>query len=536
MVNGVAEGRSLVLRLIRVAGLALALVAPVAAFAQTGAVFDPAAPRRGPLPTRLPGQAAPPPVRPAYPIQAQPAPPRVPAPVPVQARPAPLVPGVADPTTLRPDQIAVLIRALQDAPSHGFEPGAFPIPTTGIGQQRQLTATVLAYARAVRSGRLQASGFRSDWGMRPAAYDPTLEFQNALRQDRLAEWLAGLPPPYVGYETLQDGLRNYRAMQDRGGWAPVPAGKVLKVGVTDPRVAALRARLAAEDSATPAATLGAEPVFDEPLAEAVRRAQRRFGLAPTGQVGGPTLAALNTPVATRIGQIVANMERWRWLPRELPGDRIQVNIAAAVLTVFNADAPTMSMRAVTGRPGDETPMLMSTIDSIVLNPPWNVPAGIAAKELWPKGQAYLARNGFKAIPTGGGTYRLQQQAGPQSALGRVKFDFPNPYAVYLHDTPSQARFDSFSRLASHGCVRVQRPVELAKAVLAGDPVWTPETIDATIAGGETVRAPLSRPIAVYLLYWTAYMGVDGQMNFRDDPYGWDALLLQRIAAGGSRQA
>ncbi len=196
----------------------------------------------------------------------------------------------------------------------------------------------------------------------------------------------------------------------------------------------------------------------------------------------------------------------------------------------------MSMRAVTGRPGDETPMLMSTIDSIVLNPPWNVPAGIAAKELWPKGQAYLARNGFKAIPTGGGTYRLQQQAGPQSALGRVKFDFPNPYAVYLHDTPSQARFDSFSRLASHGCVRVQRPVELAKAVLAGDPVWTPETIDATIAGGETVRAPLSRPIAVYLLYWTAYMGVDGQMNFRDDPYGWDALLLQRIAAGGSRQA
>jgi len=118
----------------------------------------------------------------------------------------------------------------------------------------------------------------------------------------------------------------------------------------------------------------------------------------------------------------------------------------------------------------------------------------------------------------------------------VKFDFANPYGVYLHDTPSRAKFASFSRLASHGCVRLEKPGELAHAIFAGDPVWTPEVIDATIAAGKTVRASLKVPIAVFLLYWTAYVTPDGQVNFRDDPYGWDRVLVQRIAAGASGSA
>jgi murein L,D-transpeptidase YcbB/YkuD len=181
------------------------------------------------------------------------------------------------------------------------------------------------------------------------------------------------------------------------------------------------------------------------------------------------------------------------------------------------------MRAVTGRPGDKTPMLQSVVHSVVFNPPWNVPASIAANELYPKGAAYLARNGFVRVPGG-----LQQKAGPASALGRVKFDFDNPYAVYLHDTPAKGLFDRYGRLASHGCVRLERAVVLARAVLAGDRTWTGEAIDQAIASGQTVRAPLSRPVSVMLLYWTAYGGVDGQMNFRDDPYGWDRELLRHI--------
>ncbi|MDI1366177.1 MAG: L,D-transpeptidase family protein, partial [bacterium] len=336
--------------------------------------------------------------------------------------------------------------------------------------------------------------------------------------------------PYTGYQTLRRGLATYREIAARGGWTPVPAGPSLKLGSTDPRVVALEARLAAED---PTVAVDGVAVFDDGLAQALMRAQKRFGLNPDGVLGAATLDALNTPVEQRLDQIVANMERWRWLPQVLPADRIQVNIAAAVLSMFHHDSPILTMRAVTGRPGDETPMLQSQIQSIVLNPPWNVPSSIASKELWPKERAnpgYLARNDFIVIPTGDGGSRLQQKAGPKAALGLIKFDFANPYGVYLHDTPSRARFSSFSRLASHGCVRVERPVDLARAVMEGDSVWTPQAIDDAIASGKTVRATLPQQIAVYLLYWTAYVTPDGQVNFRDDPYGWDRILVQRIDA------
>jgi murein L,D-transpeptidase YcbB/YkuD len=327
--------------------------------------------------------------------------------------------------------------------------------------------------------------------------------------------------------------------------SPLAAGPDLNLGAVGPAVEALRARLAAEDPATPATvarvtapagpppatpdpTIG-QPLFDAPLGEAVKRAQKRMGLEPSGTVGAATRAALNLSVERRIDQIVANMERWRWLPPVLPEDRVQVNVAAGVLALYKGDEVTMTMRAVTGKPnGGETPLLSSEIHSIVLNPPWNVPAGIAARELLPKGRAYLASAGFRILPGGG----LQQAPGPGSALGLIKFDFQNPYAVYLHDTPSKGGFARYTRLASHGCVRLEKPLALARAIMAGDPVWTPEQIDETIAGGKTTRAQVANPVAVYLLYWTAFPTAGGQMNFRQDPYGWDTLLIQRIAAQG----
>ena len=253
-----------------------------------------------------------------------------------------------------------------------------------------------------------------------------------------------------------------------------------------------------------------------------------------------TLAALNVPIAVRIDQINANMERWRWLPPVLPSDRIQVNIAAAVLTLFKNDQPFLSMKAVTGRPGDETPMLQSQIFSIVFNPPWNVPPEIATKELWPKERAhpgYLAKHDFRVVDSGNGAVRLQQRAGSQAALGHVKFDFNSRYGVYLHDTPSHGTFAKYTRQESHGCVRLERPVVLAKVLMQGDPVWTPDMIDQTIAQGDnTVRTPIPTPIAVFLLYWTAFVGADGAANFRADPYGWDTVLMQRIAAAANRSA
>ncbi|MET0308447.1 MAG: L,D-transpeptidase family protein [Sphingomonas sp.] len=434
--------------------------------------------------------------------------------------PAPIIPT----PVLSAAQAAQLAKLLADA---GYAQGLrhdgapAPLPTDNAG----LVRAALDYARAVHSGRLDTSDFQEDWGLRPAAYDPMPGFADAVKRDRIAAWLRSLPPPYSGYDDLQAGLTRYRTIEANGGWTKLAAGPDMGIGATGPRVAALRKRLAAEDAEV--ATTGDK--FDKPLQEAVVRAQKRYGLNPTGVVSTGTLGALNVPVGDRVRQIMANMERWRWLPQELPAKRIQVNIADARLAVFEGDQPIASMKAVTGRPGNETPMLQSRIHSIVLNPPWNVPAGIAAKELWPKGDAYLKRNGYRIIGTGP-TRRLQQESGPRSALGRYKFDFANPYAVYLHDTPAQAAFSSFSRLASHGCVRLEKPGPLAELLLRNDPAWQPDAIAAAVADGKTLRVPLQEQdqVAVYLLYWTAFAKPDGTMSFRADPYGWDGTLAAKV--------
>ena len=459
-----------------------------------------------------------------------------------QARQAQYLPAAPPQVQLSADQVQLLQQALNLADTHGFEPGEFAPPpgTEGLlrssdagarqAGQAQLTAAVLRYAKAVHVGRLPDAAFLNDWGLRPAPYDPAADFARAVSQDQLKTWLDSLPPPYTGYDSLRQGLVAYREIAARGGWPLVPAGPLLKPGVTDDRVIALRTRLAAED---PMVQPAGGPDYDDALAQAVARAQKRYGLMDDGIVNAATLAALNVPVGRRIDQILANMERWRWLPPVLPTDRVQVNIAAAILSVFHADTPVMSMRAVTGRPGDETPMLQSRIESIVFNPPWNVPSTIAAKELWPKQRAnpgYFAAHDFVVVPTGDGGTRLQQRAGSMSALGKVKFDFANPYGVYLHDTPSRGLFSRYGRLASHGCVRLQKPLELAKLLLQGDPTWTPDVIDSSIAAGKTVRAPLAQSIAVYLFYWTAYVGPDGAVNFREDPYGWDGVMADKLKA------
>ncbi|UZK66593.1 L,D-transpeptidase family protein [Sphingomonas sp. M1-B02] len=425
---------------------------------------------------------------------------------------------------LNPAQAAQLSQLIAESGfAQGLRHGATAAPRPQDNDA--IVRAALDYARAVHSGRLDSSDFQADWGLRPMAYDPLPAFADAVKRDRVAAWIRSLPPPYSGYDALQKGLVAYRAIETAGGWKAIPAGPDMGVGASGARVLALRQRLAVEDRDVVAT--GSK--FDAELKEAVVRAQRRYGLNPTGLVSTGTLAALNVPAADRVRQIMANMERWRWLPAELPAKRIQVNIAAAVLTVFEGDAPIASMKAVTGRPGNETPMLQSRIHSVVLNPPWNVPTSIATKELWPKGAAALARQGYKIIGTGPGR-RLQQQPGPKSALGLYKFDFDNPYAVYLHDTPSQSTFASFSRLASHGCVRFEKPGPLARLLLRNDPAWQPEQIDTALAKGKTLRVSLQPQdqVQVYLLYWTAFASANGEMSFRADPYGWDKTLAAKI--------
>lgn len=235
------------------------------------------------------------------------------------------------------------------------------------------------------------------------------------------------------------------------------------------------------------------------------------------------MAARDGGRAAEASTLRANLERVRWLPREVDPTRVDVNIASATMTYFVDGQPQISMRTASGKPGDETPILTSSIDHIVLNPPWNVPDGIADKELRPKGGAYLAANNFVTKDDG----RLMQKPGPDSALGLVKFDFDNPYAVYLHDTPSKAAFSRDARAVSHGCVRLERAMDLAGVLLATRAGWTAEQMGEALAKGETKTVKLDKPVAVRLLYLTAVP--DGQtIAYLPDVYGWDAQVLERM--------
>ena len=258
---------------------------------------------------------------------------------------------------------------------------------------------------------------------------------------------------------------------------------------------------------------------DQDLTDALRAYQAHHSLEKTGVLDEATVERLNAPVTNRATKLRVNMERLRWLPRPEPDTRIDVNIASAELTYFRDGEPETHMLAVSGKLGDETPMLSSAITSIVLNPPWYVPTDIARREILPKGAAYMRARHF--VWRSG---RLIQQAGPKAALGRVKFDFPNPYAVYLHDTPSKASFSLAQRTASHGCVRLQHPVELARLVAAEEPGLSAGRVDEALASGRTVRLKLDRPLPVRLLYLTAEPKAGGVV-YLPDVYGWDARLL-----------
>jgi murein L,D-transpeptidase YcbB/YkuD len=447
----------------------------------------------------------------------------------VQAAPAPVI-------QLTPAQVETALKALRAADLHGLKPKDYlPADEANAAEVAQ---GLLRYARDVKIGRLAPGEFPELWAIRPPPYDPAPELAKAAAEDRLQPWLDGLAPRYAGYVALKRGLVRYREIAQAGGWGTIPQGGPMGLGSTDPRVSALRQRLAVEDPQTQAT---GSATFDQALQDAVVRAQKRYGLKPDGVVGNGTLAYLNQPIGQRVLQIIANMERWRWLPATMPSTRVQVNSGAAIVTLFRDDKPVLSMKAVSGKPGDETPMLMSSIHSVVINPPWNVPARIAREELWPKERAnpgYLASHGYRVIKVEGAEPRLQQRSGDDSALGRFKFDFDNPFAVYLHDTPSKGGFDLYARQASHGCVRIEKPRKLAEALLAADPAWADSVAFDTALGdgSKTQRVKLPEQVPVMILYWTAFAGADGQMHFRGDPYNWDRLLLTKVGVVGQMQA
>lgn len=421
-----------------------------------------------------------------------------------------------------PKREAALLRALGGAAEHGLDPASFAVPPAPPAERELLlTDAFLRYATALARGRVEAHELEPDWAFSAPAFDPGAALDRALAGD-VGAVLAGLAPAEPSYTQLQDGLARYRRIAAGGGWRQLPEISKLKRDDHGPAVTALRRRLAAEGYLAGDALAGG---FDSAVEGAVRRFQAQHGIAADGAVGPDTFRALNVPAAARIEQIRANLERWRELPHSWPKTRIEVNVPAATLTVIENGEPRLVMRAIVGAEDHPTPVMRAHMSAVLFNPSWTIPASIVKNEILPKAKRdakYLERNHY--------VYRgavLQQLPGAGNALGRVKFEMPNVYDVYLHDTPSRPLFKRVSRSLSHGCVRLENPRELALYLLSG---WAAEDIDRVIAAGLTERVALRRSLPVYLLYWTAFVDAEGAVEFRDDVYARDQRLTTALAA------
>jgi murein L,D-transpeptidase YcbB/YkuD len=434
-----------------------------------------------------------------------------------------------------PEREAVLLHALAAAVEHGLDAADFTVPAGLPAAERDLllTDSFLRYAAALAGGRVSANAIETDWAFAPLAVDAEADLESALAGDPGAV-LARLAPPEPGYQALQDALARYRALAASGGWRPLPDGARLKRGDSGAAVLALRRRLAAEDYLSRDALAGG---FDAAVEAAVRRFQAQHGIAADGAVGPDTFRALNVPAAARVEQIRVNLERWRELPRDWPKTRIEVNVPAASLAVIEKDEPRLVMRAIVGAEDHPTPALRARVSAVLFNPRWTIPVSIVKKEILPhlkRDPRYLERNHYVYA----GAIRasaLQQLPGASNALGRVKFEMPNIYDVYLHDTPTHPLFARAIRALSHGCVRLENPRQLALYALAGQGGWSEEEIDQAIAAGDTQRVPLSRSLPVYLLYWTAFVDAEGAVEFRDDIYGRDFRLATALAARDAKE-
>ncbi len=345
------------------------------------------------------------------------------------------------------------------------------------------------------------------------------------------------------YLRMKDGLARLEDIAARGGWPRVPDGTALKPGMDDPRVPVLRERLVASGDLAEARSGGMR--YDADLEEAVKAFQVRHGLDPDGVIGTRTFEALNRTVRERIAQMRVNLERARWTLRGLGDDYVLVNIAGAETFVVRSDRVVWRTRSIVGQAYRETPLFQDQIRYVEINPTWTVPRSIFLRDKLPRIRedlSYLARGRYSVVDRNGATLdptlidwwsdspavTLVQAPGPDNALGLIKFMFPNPHSVYLHDTNDRGLFARADRNLSSGCVRVEHPFTLADLLLAGSGEWSPERLDRILASGRTTRIDLPRPMPVVLTYYTAWVDETGALQFREDVYGRDQAVLAAL--------
>jgi murein L,D-transpeptidase YcbB/YkuD len=467
-------------------------------------------------------------------------------------------------------RLGALLQALEASLQHGLDPQDYHLAL--LRDKHSLMAAsssedFLAELEILATDALARLAFHLHFGkVNPELLEPSWNFTRSmggispvnamnrlLEADDLVTAVFSLAPTMPSYTTLVDTLAEHRALAAAGGWPGVPAGPTLRQGDRSPRVAAMRARLLASgdlasDDAADAA--GADPeLYDAALAAAVRAFQQRHGLAEDAVVGARTLAAMNVAVEARIDQLRVNLERVRWVFRDLGPRYVIANIARYRVTLIEDGEVVWETRAVVGRPYRQTPVFRSDMRYLVFNPTWTVPPGILARDLLPdirRDPDTLARRNmtlldlqgrpvdpatvdWQSLPARGFPYMVRQQPGPDNALGQVKFMYPNPHHVYMHDTPARELFGQTDRAFSSGCLRLDNPLELARMLLAETGSWDATAIARVLADGRPRTVNLPRPLPVLTIYATAVAEGD-QVLFLTDVYSRDARLLAALDA------
>jgi murein L,D-transpeptidase YcbB/YkuD len=406
-----------------------------------------------------------------------------------------------------------------------------------------LTASYTSLGEDLLTGQVDPRTVAQAWHVNPEEENVDSALVRNLRYEHLDKALATMRPTNDDYAGLSQQLQNYRVIVAKGGWQKVPDTKNLKPGAPgDPAVlAAVRNRLAIEGiipaSGANTASMIPSPqsakassagTYDRDLAAAVALFQARHGINVDSALGKETIESMNVPASFRLGEIAANMERYRWLPRSFGSRYIFVNVSAFKLEAYDSGQKALEMKVIVGEEYQNraTPVFADSMETVVFRPYWNVPPSIAAKEIFPKGSAYMARENMETYREGGQT-RVRQRPGPKNALGFVKFLFPNDFNIYLHDTPNHELFKEDVRAFSHGCIRVEKPAELAQWVLG----WPAEKVSQEMDNrpdDKWVKVP--HKIPVYITYFTTYIN-NGQLYFGNDLYSRDDKLVPIVMAG-----
>ena len=465
------------------------------------------------------------------------------------------------PAWTRPGDLDQLLAALRDVAGDGLDPEDYGLgelqrrrvvlddPQATPQQRAQFdvlaTDACLAALMHLYRGKVDPATLDTHWNFDPRQLDQAQGLKavrDALAQGTIGTLFARARPQNSLYGQLRTALAKLREVAAQGGWPPLADGPTLKPGSRDPRVPALRQRLQLVGYPVGGSV---DDLYDPALEAALKQFQREQYLAADGHLGKATLAALNVPVAARIEQLRANLERARWLLHQLQGEFVVVDIAGYQVAYYRDGKPVWRSRVQVGKPYRSTPVFKSKITYLTLNPTWTVPPTILKNDILPKVRkdpGYLAANRIRVLDGQGRELSpasvnwanprgivLRQDAGPGNSLGRLVIRFPNDYAVYLHDTPHTEHFADAQRIFSSGCIRVENPRELAALVL-DDPTWDRAAIDRAIDAGETLEVPVKRPLTLLLGYWTVQLHEGGRIAYKTDVYGFDAGVLAALNA------